>query len=91
MTSFSESFGLVLVEAENHGLPLVAFSSAQGTCEIIQDNKNGFLIENRNKNKMASIIIKLIENKDLREGKIMSKKYCKESIGKQWNDFINKI
>ena len=96
MTSFSESFGLVLVEAENCGLPLVAFTSAQGANEIIQNNINGFLIEDRDKNKMADSIIKLIENKELRkkmgqEGKELSTTYCKENVAKQWNDFINKI
>jgi glycosyltransferase involved in cell wall biosynthesis len=96
MTSFSESFGLVLIEAENYGLPLVAFSSAQGAHEIILNNKNGFLIENRNKTEMANCIIKLIENQNLRKemgqcGKKMSKKYCKENVSKQWNNFLNNI
>ncbi len=96
MTSFSESFGLVLVEAENCGLPLVAFTSAQGANEIIQNNINGFLIADRDKNKMADYIIKLIENKELRKqmgqkGKDLSKAYCKENVTKQWNDFISKM
>lgn len=96
MTSFSESFGLVLIEAENHGLPLIAFSSAQGAHEIIENGKNGFLIRNRNKNEMVNYIIKLIEDKNLRKkmglsGKEMSKKYCKSTVAKQWNDFINNI
>lgn len=96
MTSFSEAFGLVLVEAENYGLPLVAFSSAQGANEIIQNNINGFLIENREKSKMAEALIKLIENKELRQemgckGKEMSKLYCRENVSKKWTDFINSI
>lgn len=36
MTSFEESFGLVLVEASSFGLPLIAFDSAIGAKEIIQ-------------------------------------------------------
>ena len=38
MTSFEESFGLVLVEASSFGLSLIAFDSAIGAKEIIQEN-----------------------------------------------------
>ena len=47
MTSYSESFGLVLLEAASFGLPLIAFDSAEGAKEIIQNGQNGYLIQNR--------------------------------------------
>ena len=49
MTSFTEAFGLVLIEAESYGLPIVVFDSAQGAHEIVENGKNGFFIKNRDK------------------------------------------
>lgn len=66
MGSLTESFGLVLIEASSFGLPCIAFSSANGACEIIKDNWDGYLIENRDKEKMAKRIINLIKNEERR-------------------------
>ena len=95
MTSFSESFGIVAIEAESYGLPCVAFESASGFKEII-NSQNGFLIENRNKNLMAEKIINLIDDVDLRKnlGKNAienSKKYSFDCIKEKWLDFLKKI
>lgn len=94
MTSFTESFGLVLVEAESYGLPIVVFDSAQGAHEIVQDGKNGYFIKNRNKDEMANKIIELIESKELRkkmgeEGRKLSTQYKKEEVAKIWYNFID--
>ena len=67
MTSKFESFGLVLLEAGIMGLPLIAFESALGAKEILDDKNYGILIENRSKNKMIKEINDLIENKSKRQ------------------------
>ena len=96
MTSHSESFGLVLLEAMSHKLPCIAFDSANGACEIIEDNINGYLIKNRNKEEMANKILELINHKEKREqigtnALNNSKKYLSENIKKKWVDiFENK-
>ncbi|MBR1416850.1 MAG: glycosyltransferase [Bacilli bacterium] len=64
MTSYTESFGLVLIEAMSHGVVPVAFNSAQGSKEIIENNYNGYLISNRDKEEMASITVDLLNNKN---------------------------
>ncbi len=64
MTSFTESFGLVLLEAMSCGIPCVAFSSAQGAHEIINDGENGFLIDNRDFAAMEDKICTLLEDRD---------------------------
>ncbi len=94
MTSHTESFGLVLVEAENYGLPIVVFDSAQGAHEIVENKRNGYFVQNRDKNEMAHKIIELIKNKDLRkkmgqEGKKMAKKYDKKIVSELWYKFID--
>lgn len=96
MTSHSESFGLVLVEAANYGLPLLAFDSAQGAKEIIENNKNGFLVENRNAKEMVAKIEELINNPSKmqcfsKNSKNTAFKFSKETVSKEWNKFLNNI
>lgn len=96
MTSYSESFGLVLIEAESFGIPLIAFDSAQGAKEIIQDNNNGFIISNRNKQEMVNTILKLINDDGLRKtmgqaGRKMSEKYKEDNIFNEWTNFLESI
>lgn len=73
MTSYEESFGLVLLEAASHGLPIIAYSSALGAKEILKDN-NGILISKRNEKEMISSLNKLISDIKLR------KKYSEKSL-----------
>ena len=65
MTSYTESFGLVLVEAMAHGLVPIAYSSAEGAKDIIKDGENGFLIDNRNEHEMAKKVQELLSNPSL--------------------------
>lgn len=93
MTSYTESFGLVLIEAESYGLPILVFDSAQGAYEIVKNGQNGYFIENRDKDEMANKIIQLIESKKLRTqlgrvGREFSKSYKRENVAKLWYDFI---
>ena len=65
MTSIEESFGLVLLEAASHGLPLIAYDSALGAKEIIKDN--GILITNRNEKEMIKELKNLINDEKVRK------------------------
>lgn len=96
MTSFSESFGLVLVEAASYGLPLIAFDSAQGAKEIIDNTKNGFLIANRNKKDFIEKINELIKDSEKRNlfsknSLITADKFSKNNISEIWNKFIDNM
>ena len=87
MTSFTESFGLVLVEAMNYGLPCIAFDSASGAKELLK--KTGVLISNRSKKEMANKIIELLNNKDelIKYSDKSIKKvdeYLAENVKKHW-------
>lgn len=96
MTSYEESFGLVLLEALSHGIPCVAFDSAQGATEIIKNEFNGFLIPNRDKELMKSKIEFLMHNTETRmdfgqNGREYSYNYSKENVEKEWYEFIDTI
>ena len=62
MTSKSESFGLVLLEAMHYGIPCIAFDSASGARNLLK-NKVGILIKDRDIKKMARGIVKLLEDR----------------------------
>ena len=96
MASHTESFGLVLIEAQSFGLPCVAFDSARGACEILSNNKNGFLINNRSLSDMANAIDKLITDFDYRTklgkaGRQNAEKYFLPNVKEQWIKLINNI
>ncbi len=95
MTSFTESFGIVLIEAMSHGLPCIAFSSAEGAREIINSGQNGYLIKNRNFNAFEKKVADLIEDKETRkkigrQGRITAQKYTKEVVEKAWLNLLEK-
>lgn len=95
MSSKSESFGLVLLEAMSHKLPCLAFDSANGACEIIEDNKDGYLITNRDKEEMANKILSLYDNKKKcqemgEEALKKAEDYLSENIKQKWIDVFER-
>ena len=94
LTSLCESFSLVLCEAMEIGLPCVSFNIDVGPKEIIQNGINGYLIDNRDVNDMASCIENLLidENKwnKISKNSIESvKKYYSESVVNEWQKLFN--
>lgn len=95
MTSYTESFGIVLIEAMSHGIPCIAFDSAEGARELIKSGMNGYLIKNRNFSAMSKKIEDLMENKDVRkriglEGRKGVKKFTGQVVKEQWFKLLGK-
>jgi len=65
LPSFSETFGLVVIEAMAMEKPVIA-TNAGGLPEIITDGKTGLLIEPRNVETVANAIEKILEDEKLR-------------------------
>jgi UDP-glucose:(heptosyl)LPS alpha-1,3-glucosyltransferase len=67
LPSIYEPFGLVVLEAMASGLPVVV-SKVAGAAELIEDGKDGLLLENpRNPEEIAEKINYLLENDSLRK------------------------
>ena len=93
MTSYTESFGLVLIEAMSYGLPCISFTSAEGASELINDGLNGYLINDRNIDQMAVTALNLLKDKEilakLSENALeVSKKYQKDIVKEDWIKLI---
>lgn len=91
LPSYTESFGLVLIEAMSYGLPCIAFDSSDGAKELLKDNV-GILIKDRNKDKMAETIIKLLNNKELKNYSDKGHKYCQKylinNVKEEWFNIL---
>lgn len=95
LSSRWESFGLVLIEAMNHGLPAVSFD-CDGPKNIIKENQNGFLIPRFDKELFSKKLLLLINDFEKRqemgkEAQISSTKYEEKNIMPLWNKQIQSI
>lgn len=91
MTSRYEGFPMSLLEGSANSLPLISFDVPTGPNEIIEDNKNGYLIEAFDIKKMAEKISWLIEHEEVRVkmSKTSKKISCKFSEGEIVNQWIH--
>lgn len=66
--STREGFGIVIIEANACGLPVICVESKYSRCvnELVEDGYNGFLLNNLDENILAKKIEMLMDNEDLR-------------------------
>lgn len=94
MSSFTESFGLVLIEAMSRSLPCMAFSDADGA-KYLLSNDVGILIDDRDKEAYAKEIIKVLKdvkvvNKYAKKGYEKSKEYLLDNVKEDWLKLLEK-
>jgi N-acetylglucosaminyldiphosphoundecaprenol N-acetyl-beta-D-mannosaminyltransferase len=95
MSSYSESFGISLIEAMSYAIPCLAFDSAEGAKELISNGNNGYLIKDRDKSEMAKLIIRLLNDRkllvELSDNALNNvHKYLSSNIRQNWIDLIEK-
>lgn len=93
LTSQTEAMPMVLIESKMCGVPSISFDIESGPREIIENMKDGILVEKNNIDKLANAIESLICNDQLRIE--MSKRCCEnsskyrmENIVKLWQNEI---
>lgn len=62
LTSNSEGFGMVLLEAISFGIPCISFDCPSGPRDIVKDSLNGYLIEHNNCNSFEKKLLQLIRD-----------------------------
>ena len=95
MASETEGLPMVLLEAMSYGIPCIAYHTDSGTDDIIKDNKNGYIINNRNEKEYINKIEKVIKDDKLRiklgkEAKSTAYDFSKEKITEKWLKILNK-
>lgn len=96
LSSRSEGFGMVLIEAMEFGLPCVSFNCPHGPSDIITEGQDGFLIQNGDVEAFARAIMKLIENEELRiemgeKAKENVQRYNPDAIMAVWHNLFTSL
>jgi len=96
LSSRSEGFPGVLCEAMGYGCPSIAFNCPTGPKEIIQNNKNGLLIEANNIEELYRKMSNLINNTSKRnelskESKNILTRLDMNRIGQKWENILENI
>ncbi|UKK57693.1 glycosyltransferase family 4 protein [Prevotella communis] len=96
MSSRYEGFPMVLLEAMSCGLPCVSFNCPNGAKDLIENGKNGFLVDYLNVNELAEAICLLIDKESLRrqfgqKAKEDVQKYLPDSIMMLWVGLFESI
>lgn len=96
LTSRSESFGLVLIEALKAKLPVVSFECKNGPKEIIRNGVNGYLIPTFEIDTMADKICELIDNDAYRvsfseSSGVDLQKFNVKKVTEKWISIIESI
>lgn len=96
VTSYSESWCMVLVEAMSYGCVPIAYDTYETLHDIVDDKKNGFIIPQISYKMMAECLEKSINNKE--EYRIMSteakekvKRFSIELTVNKWEELLNNI
>lgn len=88
-TSWTESFGMALVEAQSCGIPVIAHD-LEGMQEVVADGESGFLVEPGNTKELAERLDALLKNPELRSRmgtcgyRMVRERF---SIGKRLSDY----
>lgn len=96
MTSRTEGFPMVLLEAMASGLPCIAFDCPTGPRAIITNAENGFLIPDGNIEMYIKKLSFLIENEEVRvkfgdDAKETSEHFNTDKIMEQWKVFLESL
>lgn len=95
-TSIAEGLPMVIIEAMGCGLPIISYNCPTGPSDLIVDDKNGYIINERNQNEFIKKLKLLMGDVEVRErmsikSRDLARNYTPETISKLWNDFFISI
>jgi glycosyltransferase involved in cell wall biosynthesis len=96
LTSWFESFGLVLVEAMACGTPTISVDCVGGPREILADGKFGLLVPGGDADAIAAAMLRLAQDDDLHRrlahgGPARAQLFAAREIVARWQSMIEKI
>lgn len=94
LSSVTECFPTVLLEALNVGLPVVSYDCPNGPRNIVTNKEDGLLVKNQNIEDLANQLITLIVNTDLQQkfsyrAKQNSQRFSTPVVMQKWNNLLN--
>lgn len=94
MCSRFEGLPMVLLEAQAFGLPIVSFDCDTGPSDLIEQGKEGYLVECFDTHKLAEAMLRLMDLKEQEyqqmcvNAKQKSEKYHSEAIVSRWVEIV---
>lgn len=96
MTSRYEGLPMTLLEAQSLGLPAVTYDFKCGPCDVIINEKSGYIIEDYSNKEFANKLSILMDSRDIRlkmglEAINQSKRYSKSLVMSKWFSLFNEL
>ncbi len=96
LTSRTEGMGMVLIEAQKSGLPIVSFDIPCGPSDVVRDGENGYLIKPFDLDQMADKIQRLMGDEGLRKrfseaSEMRHKEFKAAYIMDKWYRLIDEV
>ncbi|WP_278953396.1 glycosyltransferase [Lactobacillus apis] len=93
LSSRYEGAPLAIVEAQSHGVPVIAYDINYGPADLIQDGQSGFLVPSGNVNDLAAKIEEYFASPELmeklNEGAYESaKRFSSDNVWKYWEKYV---
>lgn len=93
MSSRYEGFGMVLVEAQSAGLPVISFTCKCGPRDIITDGMDGFLVAEKDVAGLANTMLCLMQDEKMRRSMGMaamknSRRFSETAVMGQWEELF---
>jgi len=93
LSSRTEGFGMVIIEAMSKGLPVISFDCPSGPAEIITHDQDGLLVPNGDVGALARALDELMGDDGARHrlgtaALTTSERYDLDIIGWRWDELI---
>lgn len=96
LSSSYEGFPMVILEAQSYGLPVISFDCKTGPHDLVHNNINGYLVEDKNVDMLADRMLQFTKDKDkaneMSKTAVSSvKQYNLENITDKWCKLLDEV